>query len=189
MLRRAIKRHAQSNKVICRARRTLRAIAARSRPDPIAPSLDDFICSGNASYAWTIFCVKLFRGHTDHSVRILIASANDEVVFAGTSAQDCASRACVSTGFVLATIRWQTIGPPGNGRRGDPASLLRRHAPRVRRMDAGGINSIHAEPCLGRRNRSSCCRGATQNKNGLHKCKPLNCLVAGEGFEPSTFGL
>ena len=29
----------------------------------------------------------------------------------------------------------------------------------------------------------------TANENGLPEGKPLNCLVAGEGFEPSTFGL
>ena len=28
-----------------------------------------------------------------------------------------------------------------------------------------------------------------RNKNGLHRCKPLMCLVAGTGFEPVTFGL
>ena len=38
---------------------------------------------------------------------------------------------------------------------------------------------------------SHCYPGATptEKKNGLPEGKPLICLVAGEGFEPSTFGL
>ena len=41
------------------------------------------------------------------------------------------------------------------------------------------------------RKRARCYPGATPPRSGksLHRCKPLFYLVAGEGFEPSTFGL
>ena len=32
-------------------------------------------------------------------------------------------------------------------------------------------------------------RHSPENDKGLHRCKPLICLVAGAGFEPATFGL
>ena len=73
------------------------------------------------------------------------------------------------------------------GAHNDDARRLGSAPPRPLTQPTGAPPSLRTDARTGAR----CHPGATPspNKNGLPEGKPLSCLVAGEGFEPSTFGL
>ena len=58
-----------------------------------------------------------------------------------------------------------------------------------RRTNVSLLHVRNAAGLAGNRSLRYPCVTQSKNKNGLPEGKPLICLVAGEGFEPSTFGL
>ena len=78
---------------------------------------------------------------------------------------------------------WAVVGTEGTGakvRHGDSLS---------RRTNVSLLPVRNAAGLAGNRSLRYPCVTQSKNKNGLPEGKPLICLVAGEGFEPSTFGL
>jgi hypothetical protein len=82
---------------------------------------------------------------------------------------------------------WEVIGPPETRKPLDAAFTP--IAPPVGKP-ASGVRLGYRCPRLTEKAYTTPTWTAqSPNKNGLPEGKPLICLVAGEGFEPSTFGL